>query len=134
MFEIDMPREMRSYLRQNGWSFSKKACAAAVRNMKRLNPATQKQEPIEPYTKDQVEELLTKNGVQLEHNVGYDFVYAANMCKADFLKSSIPDEAHVALYVKNVIDDPDMPGGNLFRHWCVDCDKRGEPIDWEEIL
>lgn len=130
----DIPREMRSYLRNYGYSFSKKAFLLAVNKMKRRNPATDKLEPIEPYTKEQVEEMLAKNGIKLENNKGYDFVYAANKCKADYMKSSVPDEQHVALYVKNVIDDPDMPGGNEFRHWLVDCDKKGVPIDWEDIL
>lgn len=130
----DIPRPMRAYLRNYGYSFSKKACELAVRSMKRKNSATDKLEPIEPYTKEQVEEMLTKYGVKVEHNKGYDFVYLANMCRADFFKSSVPDEQHVALYVKNVIDDPDMPGGNAFRHWLVNCDKKGIPIDWEELL
>lgn len=130
----EIPRSMKAYLRNYGYSFSKKACELAVKNMKRKNSATDKLEVIEPYTKEQVEEMLTKYGIKLEHNKGYDFVYIANMCKSDFFKSSISDEQHIALYIKNVIDDPDMLGGNAFRHWLVDCDKKGIPIDWEEIL
>jgi hypothetical protein len=41
----------------------------------------------------------------------YDSVYVANMCKADFLGSSIVDDVHMALYVKDVIDDPDATDG-----------------------
>lgn len=134
IFEIDIPRELRSYLRQNGWHFGKKACSEAVKNLKRMNTATGKFEPIEPYSKEQVEELLTKNNVKLEHNKGYDFVYAANYAKARFHKSCITDDVHIALYVKDVIDNPALPGGNEFRRWCSDCDAKGIAIEWGDIL
>ena len=111
-FEIDIPRKMRSYFRQNGYHFSKKACIDAVNKLKRLNPATGK----------------------LEHNKGYDFVYVYNYGKATFFKSSVPDEKTLALYVKDVIDNPLMPGGNEFRRYCVDCDAKGEPVEWDDIL
>lgn len=134
IFEIDMPREMRSYLRQNGYHFGKKACTEAVKKLKRLNPATGKLEPLEMVGKEAVEEALTKYGVKLEHNTGYDFVYAYNYGKATFYKSSVPDEKTLALYVKDVIDNPLIPGGNEFRKWMSECDLKGEPIDWDEIL
>lgn len=134
IFEIDIPREMRSYLRQNGYHFGKKACEFAVKKLRKHNPATGKIEPIEPYTKDQVDELLTRYNVKLEHNKGYDYVYAANYGKARFFKSSIADEKGLAQYIKDVIDDATLPGGNEFRKWCSECDAKGEPIEWEDIL
>lgn len=133
-FEIEMPREMRSYLRSYGYNFSKRACDFAVSKMKRLNPATGKKEKIEPMNKDAVEELLQKQGVKLEHNEGYNFVYVANSAKADYWKSSIEDEKHLALFIKDVIDDPDNEGGNVFRKFLSDCDAKGCVVDWEDIL
>ena len=70
IFTIDMPREMRSYLRSYGFNFNKKACDIAVKAMRRLNPATGKKEPIDPLSKEQVEELLQKHNIKLEHNEG----------------------------------------------------------------
>lgn len=133
-FEIDIPREMRSYLRNYGYNFNKKACDYATKQMKRLNPATGKKEPIEAMKKEDVEELLKKNNIKLEHNEGHNFVYAANMIKSDFWKSSVKDEATMAQMIKDIIDDPDNLGGNLFRRWLVDCDATGKVVDWEEIL
>lgn len=129
-----MPREMRSYLRNYGYNFNKKACEFAVKRMKRLNPATGKKEPIDAMDKEAVEELLKKQGIKIEHNEGHNFVYAANMIKADFWKSSVEDEIHLARMIKDIIDDPDNPGGNLFRKWLADADATGFVIDWEEIL
>lgn len=133
-YELDLPREMRSYLRAYGYNFNKKACEYAVKNMRRINPATGKKEPIEYMTKDAVEELLKKHNIKLDNNEGHNFVYAANMIKADYWKSSIEDEAHMVKMIKDIIDDPDMPGGNLFRKWLVDNDAKGLGVDWSEIL
>lgn len=134
LFSIDMPRGMRSYLRSYGYNFNKKSCELAVKGMSRISPATGKKEPIEPMTKEQVEALLEKHGVKVENNEGHNFVYAANMIRADFWKSSIEDEQHFARMVKDIIDDPDNPGGNLFRRWLADADAKGSVIDWDEIL
>lgn len=102
--------------------------------MKRLNSATGKKEAIEPYTKSQAEEFLTKHGVKLEHNNGYDFVYVLNMCRCDYLRSGVPDEANMALFVKSAIDNPDNAGGNWFRKFLVDLDAKGIGADWDDWL
>lgn len=130
----DMPRDMRKYLSNNGWHFNKKACDFAVSLMKKENQSTKKKEKIEPYTKEQVDEMLKKYNVVLENNVGYDYVFVANMCKADYLKSSIADEHHLALYVKDTIDDVDAGDGVTMRRWYATMVANGEIVDWEEIL
>lgn len=102
--------------------------------MKKKNPATGKMEKIEPYTKDKVDELLSKNGVKLEKAVGLDYVYVANMGLSDYYKSSIPDEQHLALYVKDVVDDVDMADGTIMRRWYAGMVAAGEVIDWSEMM
>lgn len=134
IFDIEIPREMRSYLRSYGFNFNRKACDYAISRMKRLNPATGKRESIEAMNKESVEELLKKNNIKLDHNEGHNFVYAANMIKADYWKSSVKDEATMAQMIKDIIDDPDNEGGNIFRHWLTDCDAKGHIVDWEELL
>ena len=134
LFDIEIPSGMRAYLRAYGYNFNKKACEFAVARMKRMNPATGKLENAEYMDKDAVEDLMKKHGIVLEHNEGHNFVYAANMVKADFWKSSIEDEAHLAKMVKDIIDDADNEGGNLFRRWLADADANGFVIDWDEIL
>lgn len=134
IFEITLPSGMRSYLRNYGYHFSKKANEEACRKLRKHNPATGQMEAIEPYTKDQVDELLTKHGMKLERNKGYDYVYVANLAKVTFCKSSIPDEKTLAQHIKDVVDNPLLPCGNVFRRWCVDCDFRGIPIEWDDIL
>lgn len=130
----DLPEGMRAYLQHYGWHFNRKACEYAVSLMRKKNPATGKMERIEPYTKEQVDELLRKNNVSIEDTRNYDYVFAANMCKADYLKSSVPDELHLALYVKDVIDDPDAEDGVTMRRWYATMVANGEMVDWAEIL
>lgn len=88
----------------------------------------------DPWSKDQVDDMLKRNGVTLENAVGQDYVFVANMAKADFLGSSIADEAHLARYVKDVVDDPDQADGFIFNRWYADTVRSGIPVDWEGIL
>lgn len=101
---------------------------------KRNNPSTGKKERIEPISKDKVDEVLARYGVKLENNVLYDYVYWANQCKADIFKSSVPDEAHLALYIKDMTDDPDAPDGMAMCMWYAKMNRAGEPIEWDEML
>lgn len=135
MYEIDfMPKKMKAYLRNYGYSFSKKACEYAVSLMRKENPSTKKEEKIEPWSKEQVEEMLKKYNVVLENNVGYNATYVANMLQADMYKSSITDEQHLALGIKNIIDDIDASPRLVFKKWITAMDDAGIPIEWSELM
>jgi len=135
IYEVEMmPADMKAYLRNHGFSFSKKACDFAVSLMERRNKATDKAEKIEPYTKEKTEELMTKYGVTLKNNIGYNFVYVMNMTFADCWKESIEDEHHLVKHVKCIIDDIDDNPENVFRLWIAKMDGNGIPIPWEEIM
>jgi len=56
------------------------------------------------------------------------------MCKADFYGSSIIDEKHLALYIKDVIDDVDGYDGIVFNRWYADMCKQGIAIPWEDMI
>lgn len=128
------PRPMMKYKANNGWHFNECAAKYAVSLMKKKNPVNGKTEPIEPMTAKQVDELLTKHAVKLEHSTGCDYVYVANMCKADYLGSSIIDEKHMALYIKDVIDDVDAPDGTVMRQWYAKMVADGQPVPWAYFL
>lgn len=83
------PEGMINYLRYNGPHFNKKLCDFAVGLMeKKIGSAMIK---ITPMSKEEVDKLLTNNGVVVKGGQLYDTVFVANMCKADFLGSSVPD-------------------------------------------
>jgi hypothetical protein len=93
-----------------------------------------KKQYIQPYTKEQVEQLLNTNNIKLERNKLYDHVYIANMCKADFLGKSVPGEQYLAKYIKDVIDDPDAEEGFIFNRSYADTMFMNNPIDWDDML
>lgn len=128
------PEGMIAYLRYNGWHFNKKMCEWAVGLMKKVNASTGNMESVEPIDKDTVDELLKAHSVKLEDNAGFDYVYVANMAKADFYKSSIKDEASLAQFVKDMIDDPDQADGFVFNRFYADCNHNGVGIPWDEVL
>ncbi len=130
----DMPTAMHKYISQNGFHFNKKACDYAVSRMKKKSSASNKLEPIEPWNKEQVEDMLTRNGVQIDNCVMYDHVYVANMAKADYYKSSMPDEAHVAVFIKDTLDDADGSDELPFRYWLQRCVAMGEPVEFADLL
>lgn len=127
-------RDKEMYLGENGWHFNKKACEAAVKGLKKKNPSNGKLETIEPWGKEQVDELLTRYGIKLEKSKGWDYVYVANMGRSDVHKSSVPDDNHLALYIKDIIDDPDAADGEVMACWYVKMIRRGEPVDWGSYL
>ena len=124
----ERPQEMTNYLRHYGWHFNKKMLDFALKKMYKDN------KPIQPLTKEQVDNMLKTYSIELSNNELYDYVYVANMCKADFLKSSIVDDYHMALYIKDVIDHEDGYDGIVFNRWYADMSKKGVPIDWAELL
>lgn len=129
-----MPSAMKNYLSLYGWHFSKKMCEWAVSKMEVENKATKQKEKLVPIKKEEVEELLKKYGIKLEKDSGYDCVYVANMAKADYYKSSIIDESHLALFLKDYIDDPDGYDGLPFTRFYADCIGIGTPIMWDDML
>ena len=126
------PEYMVNYLRYNGPHFNKKLCQFAVSMMEKKVGSTMVK--ITPYTKENIDQILQRNGIKLEHNQLYDYVYVANMCKADFLGSSVVDENHLAKYVKDVIDDADAYDGIVFNRWYADMCRKGIAIDWENTI
>lgn len=124
------PEAMENYLEFNGWHFNKKMCQWAVSKMYKKDG--EKKEYIEPYTLESLKALQEK--VKVEFEVDYDAVYIANMCKADFLGSSIQNETQLAKYVKDVVEDPDGYDGLPFTRFYADCIGSGTSIPWDDLL
>lgn len=93
-----------------------------------------KKEYITPYTKEQIDEILNSYGVNVKRSKMYDACYVGNMCKADFLGKSVPDEKHLALYIKDVIDDADAEEGYVFNTFYANSIYNNCPIDWDDMV
>lgn len=128
----EIPQGMQYYINNYGCHFNKKLCMEASSRMYTI--VNGKREYIKPYTKEEVDRLLSAYNVQLKRNKLYDAVYVANMCKADFLGKSVPTEDHLAKYIKDVIDDSDAKEGYVFNRFYADCMFMDNPIDWEDCI
>lgn len=124
-----MPEALAIYMSHNGPHFNKALCEYAAENMFKED-----EEPIKSYTKQEVDNLLTKFNIKLKNAKLYDAVYVANMCKADYLNDSVPNEQYLAKYIKNTLDDPDGAEGLVFNRWIADMKWLGIPIDWNEFI
>ena len=102
--------------------------------MSKREVGTGKSVPLEMVSKDDVEAILTKHNVKLENDCMYDSTYVANMLMSDMYKSSIPDEQHLALGIKDLIDDVDQRDGYLFVRWYSNVLFNGNPIDWSTLV
>ena len=125
---------MREYLSTYGWHFSKKMCEWAVSRMYKDGEENKPEQAIPNYTRERVDLLLKRFNLKLEKNKGYDDVYVANMCKFDFLGSSIDNEMKLAQFIKDYIDDADAYEGMPFTRFYADCIGSGTPIMWEDML
>ena len=127
------PQAMINYLRYNGPHFNKKLLNFATSKMTKRSLGNNTV-PVTPYTKEQVDSILSRYNIQLKNNQLYDYVYVAAMCLADFYASSIMNEEQMAKYIRDVIDDVDGYDGIVFNRWYADMCKKGIVIDWDEML
>ena len=114
------PKGFLNYLRYYGPHFNKKLCEFACANLDKRD-----------YTKEKLDQLLQAYNVQIKNSKLLDYVYLANWCKSVLYSSSIVDEKHLALFVKDMLD---KEGDLVFNRWYADMAKRGIPIEWEDMI
>ena len=124
-----LPSGMSAYLSNHGHHFSKRMCEWAVGKMRDMGGSK-----VKMRTKEQIDNALRVHGVEIENDHGYDSVFVFHMAISDFLGSSIQDEARVARYVKDLLDDRDGYEGIAFDRFLADCNGKGEPIPWEDVI
>lgn len=125
---IEITNETNQYINNYGWHFNKSLCDYAVSLMTRTHKA------IEPLTKEYVDSILDKYEITLVNNMGWDYIFVANMCKADYYGSSIIDEKHFALYIKDTIDDEDASNETTMRRWYATMQANNIDIDFNQYI
>lgn len=114
------PAEFLNYLRYYGPHFNKKLCEFACSYL-----------PVKDMTKETINTMLKAYSIELKNSKMYDYVYVANWCKSVFYGSSIPDEKHFVLFLKDIFDkEYDV----IFNRWYADTAKKGIPIEWEDMI
>lgn len=128
------PSGMAEYLEAYGWHFSKNMYNWACTLFKKDNPVTKKPEPMEVWSKDQIDEMFKKHNIKINANLGYDRYYKVNWAKAMFMKTSVDDEIHLIKLVKDCLDNINSYEEAPFTHFYADCISKGIPIMWEDML
>lgn len=113
------PKEFINYLRYYGPHFNKKLCEFACQELNSLE-----------HTKESLEPLLQTHSIKLDAKI-YDVVYLANWCKKVLYGSSINDEKHFVLFLKDMFE---KEGDLIFNRWLADTARKGISIEWEEMI
>lgn len=129
-----MPVAQQVYIIRTGYHFDKALYMYAASLMRKMNKQTQREEKVPIFTKEEVDAILKRYGVEVENKGNYDYVYVAQMCRADYLGGSVPDEQRLALYVREKCDDIDAPDGLILREWIMKMATMGESIDWHQFV
>lgn len=120
---------MEEYLSEYGYHFNERLYLFAVSQMRDKNGKV-----MQPWDKEKVSTFLQNNGVNLSNNYGHDAAYVLMMAMSDYYGSSIADERHLALFVKDYQDDPDGAKSRAFDEFYIKTVAKGIPIFWDEML
>lgn len=114
------PEDFLNYLRYYGQHFNQKLCNFACEQIGKME-----------YSKEKVDQLLANSQINLANAKLYDAVVLANWCKNRLFNSSIVDERHLVLFLKDMFE---KEGDLIFNRWYADMAKQGVPINWEEMI
>lgn len=120
---------MRKYLSFNGFHFSKPMYLWAVSMLKDRNG-----NKVDYMEKEQVMDILRRNNVTDLPDMGYDIPFVYLRKKSDSLGGSIPDEAHLALAVKEFFTDKDGYDTMAFDEFLAKVSAKGISVPWEDLL
>ena len=131
---IDLPSDMKRYIRHFGMHFNSKLYEFAVSKMRRKIKGSDRTEKMKPIEKTFFDELLKKYNITLEYDELYDGVFVYAMAMSDFFESSLPSEKEVLQYTKDYVDDLDQVDGFIFNRWVADMYLKGIGIDWNDFI
>ena len=114
------PEGFINYLRYYGPHFNKKLCEFACKQMQKTE-----------YSKEKLDVLLQSYNIEIKNAKLHDTVYVANWCRNVFYGSSIADEKHFVLFIKDVLY---KESSFIFNRQYADMAKQGMPIEWEDMI
>lgn len=119
--------DKEKYIDKYGLHFNEKLYKFALSLMCHANKTTN-------LTEDQILAMLERFKISLRLNHPYDVYYVANMSYHDFYKSSLKDEEHLALFMKDYLEDEDGYKGLPFCRWLTDMEYKSIEINWKDML
>lgn len=131
---MDLPPDMKRYIRHFGLHFNHRLYEFAASTMHRKVKGSDRTEKMKPIEKSKFEELLKKYNITLEYDELYDGVFVYTMAMSDFFESSLPTEKEVMAFVKDYVDDVDQNDGFIFNRWVADMYLAGKGIEWDDFI
>ena len=125
-----LPVGMDAYLASHGRHFSKPMLEWAVSMMEDRHGnsvSIPDKKDFDERMKIYKQELKRKEGF-------YDGLYVWCMATSDYLGSSIIDEQHLAMFVKDYIDDIDGNETRAFDEFYINCNAKGIDIPWKDMI
>ena len=123
------PTSMEEYLEDYGYHFNKKLFDFAVEKMRDRNG-----NKLQVFDKEKVNSFLAGHGIKLRNDYGHDAAYVFNMARADYWGGAITDEPHLALFVRDYLEDPDGSPTRAFDEFYIKTVALGIPIFWDEMM
>lgn len=118
-------KDKQHYISHYGEHFNEKLCDFAIAKIAKYNEA------ITPLSKNLVDKLLAAYNITLDNNKLYDYIYVANLGKANYYGNSITDELHLAQFIKDMLDANSK--GLLFHKWLLEMNYYNIDIDWQSM-
>lgn len=123
------PAGLDAYLSYYGYHFSPAMARWAVDRMEPRQGGRMKM-----MEQEAVEKLLADHEIDYRTAKGHDLAYIANMIIADRWGNSVKNEEQLALAIQDEICDPDGYDGMAFSRYLADCNAKGVPIVWEDMI
>lgn len=131
---MELPSDMKRYLRHFGMHFNHKLYEFATSTMERKIKGSDRTEKMKPVEKSKFDEIMKKYNLTLQYDELYDGVFVWTMAMSDFFESSLATEKDVAQYVKDYVDDVDQLDGFIFNRWVADMYFKGRAVDWDDFI
>lgn len=131
---MELPSDMKRYLRHFGMHFNHKLYEFATSTMERKIKGSDRTEKMKPVEKSKFDEIMKKYNLTLQYDELYDGVFVWTMAMSDFFESSLATEKDVAQYVKDYVDDVDQLNGFIFNRWVADMYFKGRAVDWDDFI
>lgn len=88
-----------------------------------------------PIDRKKFDSMMESYGITLDRTEGYyDGIYVWSMAMSDYFGSSIKDEQHIALFVKDYIDDIDGNPTRAFDEFMINCTAKGIDVPWQDMI
>lgn len=117
------------YIERHGRHFGKALFEFAVSLMRGRDGR-----PLEIWDGERCSAFLKEQGVIPSRGNDHDAAYVVNMARADYYGSSLDDPRHLALFVRDYLDDIDGSPSRAFDEFCAKVKALKTDVPWDKLV